>query len=73
MNFRWNESQVRVVQNTKLLAAPVRTQGAEAGSSLAPAILARNLNFRQYFRFRRRVIPSLWSSAMRCLSWLDKQ
>ena len=45
MNFRWNESPVRVMQNTKMLAAPVRTQGAEAGSSLAPAILATDFNF----------------------------
>jgi len=45
MNFRWNESPVRVFQNTKMLATPVRTQGAEAGSSLAPAILATDFNF----------------------------
>jgi predicted Zn-dependent protease len=45
MNFRWNESPVRVMQNTKMLTAPLRTQGAEAGSSLAPAILATDFNF----------------------------
>jgi len=45
MNFRWNESPVRVLQNAKMLTAPVRTQGAEAGSSLAPAILATDFNF----------------------------
>jgi len=32
-------------QNTKMLAVPVRTQGAEAGSSLAPATLATDFNF----------------------------
>jgi len=45
MNFRWNESPVRVLQNTKMLSTPVRTQGAEAGSSLVPAILATDFNF----------------------------
>ncbi|HLJ47923.1 MAG TPA: metallopeptidase TldD-related protein [Bryobacteraceae bacterium] len=45
MNFRWNESPVRVLQNTKMLGQPVRTQGAEAGSSFAPAILATDFNF----------------------------
>ena len=45
MNFRWNESPVRVLQNTKMMTAPTRTQGAEAGSSLAPAILATDFNF----------------------------
>jgi predicted Zn-dependent protease len=45
MNFRWNESPVRVLQNTKMLAQPVATQGAEAGSSFAPALLATDFNF----------------------------
>lgn len=45
MNFRWNDSPVRVLQNTKMLARPVRTQGAETGSSIAPAILAEDFNF----------------------------
>ena len=45
MNFRWNESPVRVLQNTQMLARPVRTQGPEAGSSLAPAVLATDFNF----------------------------
>jgi predicted Zn-dependent protease len=45
MNFRWNESPVRVMQNAKMLSRPVRTQGAEAGSSMAPAILATDFNF----------------------------
>ncbi|HYL75229.1 MAG TPA: metallopeptidase TldD-related protein [Bryobacteraceae bacterium] len=45
MNFRWNESPVRVLQNTKMMTQPVRTQGAEAGSSFAPAVLATDFNF----------------------------
>jgi len=45
MNFRWNESPVRVLQNAKMLTKPVRTQGAEAGSSIAPAVMATDFNF----------------------------
>jgi predicted Zn-dependent protease len=45
MNFRWNESPARVLQNTKMLGQPVRTQGAEAGSSFAPPLLATDFNF----------------------------
>jgi predicted Zn-dependent protease len=45
MNFRWNESPVRVLQNTKMMTTPVRTQGAEAASSFAPALMATDFNF----------------------------
>ena len=45
MNFRWNDSPVRVLQNTKMLSQPVATQGAEAGSSFAPALMAADFNF----------------------------
>jgi predicted Zn-dependent protease len=45
MNFRWNESPVRVLQNAKMLGKPAATQGAEAGSSLSPAVLAADFNF----------------------------
>jgi len=45
MSFRWNESPVRVLQNAKMLTKPVRTQGAEAGSSIAPAVMATDFNF----------------------------
>jgi predicted Zn-dependent protease len=45
MNFRWNESPVRVLQNTKKLTLPVAVEGAESGSSFAPAILAIDFNF----------------------------
>jgi predicted Zn-dependent protease len=43
-NYRWNESPVRVLQNTKKLTRPVRSQGAEAGSSIVPAIVATEFN-----------------------------
>lgn len=45
MNFRWNESPVRVLQNTKMLTQPIPVQGAEGGASFAPAILATDFNF----------------------------
>lgn len=45
MNFRWNESPVRVLQNAKMMTQPVRTQGAESGSSFAPAVMAAEFNF----------------------------
>jgi predicted Zn-dependent protease len=45
MNFRWNESPVRVLQNTRKVATPIPVAGAEAGSSFAPAILTENFNF----------------------------
>jgi len=45
MNFRWNESPVRVLQNTKMMTHGVRTQGAEAGSSIVPAVMATDFNF----------------------------
>ncbi|MGA2131474.1 MAG: metallopeptidase TldD-related protein [Bryobacteraceae bacterium] len=43
-NYRWNESPVRVLQNTQKLTRPVRSQGAEAGTSIAPAIVAADFN-----------------------------
>jgi predicted Zn-dependent protease len=43
-NFRWNESPVRVLQNTTKLAHPLRSQGAETGSSIVPAIVATEFN-----------------------------
>ena len=43
-NFRWNESPVRVLQNTTKLTQPLRSQGAEAGSSIVPAIIATDFN-----------------------------
>jgi len=45
MNFRWNESPVRVLQNSTMLTSAVRSQGAEAGSSIVPGIMATDFNF----------------------------
>jgi predicted Zn-dependent protease len=45
MNFRWNESPVRVLQNARKTSMPIPIAGAEAGSSFAPAVLADNFNF----------------------------
>jgi predicted Zn-dependent protease len=44
-NFRWNESPVRVLQNTTMLGRPSRAQGAEAGSSIVPPIVVDEFNF----------------------------
>ncbi len=43
-NFRWNESPVRVLQNTKMLGRPSRAQGSETGSSIVPAIVVYDFN-----------------------------
>jgi predicted Zn-dependent protease len=43
-NFRWNESPVRVLQNTKKLGRPSRNQGDETGSSIVPAIVIDGFN-----------------------------
>ncbi len=43
-NFRWNESPVRVLQNTKMLGRPGRAQGSETGSSIVPAIVVADFN-----------------------------
>jgi predicted Zn-dependent protease len=45
MNFRWNESPVRVLQNTKKLTRPIPVAGAETGPSFAPALVATDFNF----------------------------
>jgi len=43
-NFRWNESPVRVLQNTRMLGTSSRAQGAETGSSIVPAIVVDDFN-----------------------------
>ncbi len=43
-NFRWNESPVRVLQNTRKLGKPSRNQGDETGSSIVPAIVVDEFN-----------------------------
>jgi hypothetical protein len=44
-NFRWNESPVRILQNTKMLTQPSRVDGSETGSSFAPALLVTDFPF----------------------------
>lgn len=43
-NYRWNESPVRVLQNTKKLTQPLRSQGDETGAAIVPAILVTDFN-----------------------------
>jgi predicted Zn-dependent protease len=43
-NYRWNESPVRVLQNTKKLTQPLRSQGDEMGAAIVPAILVTDFN-----------------------------
>jgi hypothetical protein len=45
INFRWNEGPVRVLQNAKVMTQPLLTQGGEAGSSFAPAVMAADFDF----------------------------
>jgi len=43
-NFRWNESPVRVLQQTRMLGRPSRAQGSETGSSIVPAMVVDDFN-----------------------------
>jgi len=45
MNFRFNESPVRMLQNAQRLGRPVRCRGGEGGGMIAPAIQAANFTF----------------------------
>ncbi len=45
MNFRFNESPVRLLQNTQKLGRVVRVRGFEGGSMLAPPLLAADFTF----------------------------
>jgi predicted Zn-dependent protease len=45
VNFRFNESPVRLLQNTKMLGQPGRVRGAEGSGMVAPAIQAADFNF----------------------------
>ncbi|MEO7144544.1 MAG: metallopeptidase TldD-related protein, partial [Bryobacteraceae bacterium] len=45
MNFRFNESPVRLLQNARKLSKPVRVRGLEGGMMVAPAILAGDFHF----------------------------
>lgn len=44
MNFRWNESPVRIMQKTQKLGQPVRNQGGEGGFSIVPPLVAADFN-----------------------------
>jgi len=43
-NYRWNESPVRILQNTQKLTQPLRSQGDEMGAAIVPAILVTGFN-----------------------------
>ncbi len=45
MNFRFNESPVRMLQNVTKLGAAVRVRGGEGSGMIAPAIQAANFTF----------------------------
>lgn len=45
MNFRFNDSPVELLKNTKKLGRPERVRGLEGGEMVAPAILASNFHF----------------------------
>jgi predicted Zn-dependent protease len=45
MNFRFNESPVRMLQNAQRLGRVVRTRGLEGGSMLAPPMVTADFTF----------------------------
>ena len=45
MNFRFNESPVRMLQNAKKLGTVQRAQGAEGNSMLVPSIQSAEFTF----------------------------
>jgi len=45
VNFRFNESPVRLLQNTVALGKPMRVRGAEGDGMIAPPLVAKNFNF----------------------------
>jgi predicted Zn-dependent protease len=45
MNFRFNESPVRLLKNTKAVGQAVRVRGLEGGIMIAPAIMATDFPF----------------------------
>jgi len=40
MNFRFNESPVRLLKNTKMIGNATRVRGLEGGMMIAPSIVA---------------------------------
>jgi predicted Zn-dependent protease len=45
MNFRFNESPVRLLQNAVALGTSVRVQGGEMSTMIAPPMVAKDFNF----------------------------
>ena len=45
VNFRFNESPVRLLQNTTKLGRPVRTLGLEGAPMVAPPLVATGFTF----------------------------
>lgn len=45
VNFRWNESPVRMLQNAVILGRPIRMRGGEGTSMIAPAMVVKDFNF----------------------------
>src|SRR6185436_4109837 len=45
VNFRFNESPVRLLQNTVALGKPTRVRGGEGDGMIAPPLVAKNFNF----------------------------
>jgi predicted Zn-dependent protease len=45
VNLRFNESPIRLLQNTRRLGRSVRCRGGEGGGMIAPSILADNFTF----------------------------
>jgi predicted Zn-dependent protease len=44
-NFRFNESPVRVLQNTIAMGKPIRIKGGEGGTMIAPPIVVKDFPF----------------------------
>ncbi len=45
VNFRFNESPVRLLQNARAVGRPVRVQGLEGGSMIAPPMVSADFTF----------------------------
>ena len=45
MNFRFNESPVRMLQNTIAMGKPVRVRGGEGQGMIAPPIVVKDFPF----------------------------
>lgn len=45
INFRFNESPVRLLQNARALGRPARVRGLEGGSMIAPPLVASDFSF----------------------------